>query len=301
MHGRCAHAACAAGGTGGARRIGTPRSADARGMGGASGIDDTRGGCPDECRGIERQGALRQALRGLPRRRTPRRHRSGPAAGQPQAAAPRRGGQGDRRRPPRHPDAGLLRRARTARRRGAGRLHPYAARSRTPLRHGGDRAQPRRASAAGHPGRPAGVRGRSPVPVHRRGARRPPRHRTRRRPLRAAAPLSHPLRAARRTQVLSGRALRLPRLARWMDHPVRPLQPHPGRRDPRRHQHPQPRGVLRRPVRDGRELPAAHPGAARRPGARAACGDPGRERSRGDLAGERGVRGPRRAAASWPR
>ena len=125
----------------------------------------------------KRRGAVRRALRSLPRSGPSRGCRPRPAAGQSQAAAPRCGGHGDRRGPARHPDAGLLRRPRPARRRDAGRSHLYAARDRAALRHGGDRAHPYRAPAAGHPGRRAGVRGRSPVPVHRRRAGRPPRHR----------------------------------------------------------------------------------------------------------------------------
>ena len=105
---------------------------------------------------------------------------------------------------------------------------------------------------------------RSAEPVRRRRDRRPPRVDPRRRPVRAHRAVPDALRAARRPEVLAGRALRLLRLARRLDLQVRPVEPGDGRRGARGPQHAQRRGLGRRQVRDGRQLPAAHGGRARR-------------------------------------
>ena len=131
------------------------------------------------------------------------------------------------------------------------------------------------------PDKPA-VRRRSAEPVRRRRGRRPPRDDPRRRPARADRALPDALRAARRAEVLAGRSLRLLRLARRLDQQVRPVEPEDGGRGARRHQHAQRRGVRRRPLRDGRQLPAAHAGGARRARPVAGQGDPGRRQGRQD-------------------
>ena len=72
------------------------------------------------------------------------------------------------------------------------------------------------------------------------------------------------LRPARRAEIHAGRALRLLRLARRLDHQVRHVEPQGHRRSARRHQHAQRGGVRRRQVGRGGQLPAAQPGHPRR-------------------------------------
>ncbi len=73
-----------------------------------------------------------------------------------------------------------------------------------------------------------------------------------------------PLRAARRPQVHARWPLRVLRLARRLDHQVRPVAPARGGRGACRPEHAQRGGERRRPVGHGRQLPAAQRGAVRR-------------------------------------
>ena len=111
--------------------------------------------------------------------------------------------------------------------------------------------------------RPAGIRRRSAQPVRGRRGRRPSRDHPRRRPARAARALSHALRAARRTR--SSRPMAAMSTSRRATAGSRSTicGTCDGGRGARRHQHAQRRGVERRPLRHGRQLPAAHAGGAR--------------------------------------
>ncbi|MBN8486390.1 MAG: alpha/beta hydrolase [Burkholderiales bacterium] len=111
-------------------------------------------------------------------------------------------------------------------------------------------------------GAPA-VAGRSDEPVRGGGRRRSPCVAGRWRPLRGDPPLCQPLCAAWRAEVHAAGALCVLRLARWLDHQVRPVEPGGGGRGARRTEHAQHRGQRRWPLRDGGQLPAAHTGAVR--------------------------------------
>ena len=111
--------------------------------------------------------------------------------------------------------------------------------------------------------------------------RRPPCHHPRRRQAGTDPPLPVALRAARRAEIHAGRALRLLRLARRLDHQVRPVEPESRRRSARRHQHAQRGGVGRRQVGGGGQLPAAQPGHAR-------CRPEPEENPAGDRQGRQG-------------
>ena len=234
---------------------------------------------------------LRRAMRRLPRRGPARRHGPGAAAGEPGPAQARPGAAGDRRRPRRDADAGL---------RPASSPEEIAALAayRTPLPEvpAGARPRSRLAPHAGRPGERCPT-GRSPradpaEPVRRGRGRRPPRHHPGRRPVRAAHPLPQPLRAARRAQVQPRRALRPPHVARRLGHPLRPVEPAARGRGPGRDQQPQHRHLRRRPGDRRRQLPAAHPGPARRGDARAARGQARRRPlPQEDLARLRGLPG----------
>jgi cytochrome c553 len=67
-----------------------------------------------------------------------------------------------------------------------------------------------------------------------------------------------------RAEVHAGRPLRLLRLARRLDHQVRPVAAPGGRRGARRAEHAQCRGQRRRALGHGGQLPAAHARAVRR-------------------------------------
>ena len=210
---------------------------------------------------------LRPALRLLPRRGAARRHRPGAAAREPRAAANAKTPPSViAERPRRDADAGVRRRARRRRDRGARRLiytplpeMPDVGRGRRSRRRARSGPDYRRARGG------AGLRGRPAQPL-RRGRDRA----TTTSPCSTATASSRstalptPLRPARRPQVLAGRPLRLPRVARRLGQQVRPLEAEPVGRGARRHQQPQHRDIARRPLARRRQLPAAHARSARR-------------------------------------
>ena len=209
--------------------------------------------------------AVRRALRELPRRRPVWRDGAGAAcrrtwsgsASRPRSRRSRTAG--SRRRCRRSPASSRPRRSASSRSSSMRRRRrrPRGARTRSAPRGSCTR------TSRQLPGR-AEVRRRSAEPVRSGGGGRSPRHDPRRRSLRAACALREPLCAARRAEVLARRALRLLRLARRLDLQVRPVEPRARGRGPRRPQRAERRGVRRRQVRGGGELPAAH------------AGDPGR-------------------------